>query len=254
MGGVLKVATIGEPPTLDMPMSTATLTYEIMWHVNETLFTYDAGFNRCRCSPSPTPSPTGLRHTITLRKGVKFHNGKEMTAADVVPSFKRWGRSPRSASRCGERREHRGARPVHGRPSLKQPSASLLFGLAEPHGAIYPKESHRGRRRGPAEGVHRHRALPLHRAPARPPHQARPLQGVRGAERAGQRVRRQARGLLRRDPVHPGARHRGAPGRRGDGRVSTTRCSSSRTPTTASSRCPRSTRASSSRAAGRWRC
>ena len=35
MGGVLKVASIGEPPTLDIPMSTATLVYEIMWHVNE---------------------------------------------------------------------------------------------------------------------------------------------------------------------------------------------------------------------------
>ena len=45
MGGVLKVASIGEPPTLDMPMSTATLVYEIMWHVNESLFTYDKGFN-----------------------------------------------------------------------------------------------------------------------------------------------------------------------------------------------------------------
>ena len=30
MGGVLKVASIGEPPTLDIPMSTATLVYEIM--------------------------------------------------------------------------------------------------------------------------------------------------------------------------------------------------------------------------------
>src|SRR5260370_28067143 len=35
MGGVLKVASIGEPPTLDIPMSTATLVYEIMSHVNE---------------------------------------------------------------------------------------------------------------------------------------------------------------------------------------------------------------------------
>jgi len=92
MGGVLKVATIGEPPTLDVPMSTAVITYEIMWHVNETLFTYDASFN-----PVPLLADThavtdgGRRHTITLRKGVKFHNGKEMTSADVVPSLKRWG-------------------------------------------------------------------------------------------------------------------------------------------------------------------
>jgi peptide/nickel transport system substrate-binding protein len=71
MGGVLKVATIGEPPSLDIPMATAVITYEIMWHVNETLFTYDAAFN-----PVPLLADThavtdgGRRHTITLRKGV----------------------------------------------------------------------------------------------------------------------------------------------------------------------------------------
>src|SRR5262249_51915737 len=37
MGGVLKVASIGEPPTLDIQATTTTLTYEIMWHVYEPL-------------------------------------------------------------------------------------------------------------------------------------------------------------------------------------------------------------------------
>ena len=32
----------------------------------------------------------GLTHTITLRKGVKFHNGREMVADDVVASLQRW--------------------------------------------------------------------------------------------------------------------------------------------------------------------
>lgn len=41
MGGVLKVASIGEPPTLDMPMSTAVITYEIMRI--QTLFYEDVG-------------------------------------------------------------------------------------------------------------------------------------------------------------------------------------------------------------------
>jgi hypothetical protein len=40
MGGVLKVASVGEPPTLDIAMSTAVIVYEIMWHVNESLFNY----------------------------------------------------------------------------------------------------------------------------------------------------------------------------------------------------------------------
>ena len=33
-GGTLKVATVGEPPTLDIQKSTTVLTYEIMWHVS----------------------------------------------------------------------------------------------------------------------------------------------------------------------------------------------------------------------------
>src|SRR5207245_8523579 len=45
VGGVLKVATVGEPPTLDIQMSTTVITYEIMWHVFESLFTYDPAFN-----------------------------------------------------------------------------------------------------------------------------------------------------------------------------------------------------------------
>ena len=143
VGGVLKVATIGEPPTLDMPMSTATISYEIMWHANETLFTYDAGFNPIpMLAETHTITDGGRRHTITLRKGVKFHNGKEMTSADVVPSLKRWGQVAslgKSLWANVESLETKDAYTVV--LALKQPSASLLFGLAEPHGAIYPKES-----------------------------------------------------------------------------------------------------------------
>ena len=143
MGGVLKVAAIGEPPTLDIPSSTATLVYEIMWHVNEGLFTYDKGFN-----PTPmlaelhTVSDKGLRHTITLRKGVKFHNGKEMTSADVMPSLRRWGRVASVGRTLWKYVEAVEAKdPYTVVVSMKQPSASLIYGLSEPHAAIYPKES-----------------------------------------------------------------------------------------------------------------
>ncbi|HEV8142095.1 MAG TPA: hypothetical protein VGQ77_04510 [Methylomirabilota bacterium] len=37
-GGVLKVAMIGEPPSLDLHTTTAVITQQIMWHVVETLF------------------------------------------------------------------------------------------------------------------------------------------------------------------------------------------------------------------------
>ena len=142
-GGVLKVATIGEPPTLDIPTSTATIVYEIMWHVHEGLFTYDRAWNPVPLlAESDAASDKGIRHTITLRKGVKFHNGKEMTAADVVPSLQRWGRVATIGKQVWKFVEAVEAKDAYTVViSLKQPTASLLFGLAEPHASIYPKES-----------------------------------------------------------------------------------------------------------------
>ena len=143
MGGVLKVATIGEPPTLDIPMSTAVITYEIMWHVNESLFTYDRAFNPVPLlAESHAVTDRGLRHTITLRKGVRFHNGKEMTSADVVASLKRWGQVASLGKPLWKNVESIDAKdPLTVVLALKQPSASLIFGFSEPAAAIYPRET-----------------------------------------------------------------------------------------------------------------
>ncbi len=138
MGGVLKVASIGEPPTLDIPMSTATLVYEIMWHVNESLFTYDKSFNPVPLlADSWTLTDKGFRYTIVLRRGVKFHNGKEMTSADVVPSLKRWGRVASVGRVLWKFVESVDAKdPYTVVISMKQPSSSLIYGLSEAHAAI----------------------------------------------------------------------------------------------------------------------
>ena len=137
-----KVSSIGEPLRSN-PDGTATLVYEIMWHVNESLFTYDKGFNPVPLlAESHAVTDKGLRHTITLRKGVKFHNGKEMTSADVVPSLRRWGRVASIGRSLWKYVESVDAKdPYTVVISLKQPSASLIYGLSEPHAAVYPKES-----------------------------------------------------------------------------------------------------------------
>ncbi|PHR94713.1 MAG: peptide ABC transporter substrate-binding protein [Blastopirellula sp.] len=90
--GVLRYATVGEPPSLDQQVVTSDLATTIAHHMFEGLYTFNA-------SNSPVPllasgdkiSDDGKTITIALRKGVKFHNGQKMTSADVLASLKRWG-------------------------------------------------------------------------------------------------------------------------------------------------------------------
>jgi peptide/nickel transport system substrate-binding protein len=143
-GGVLKAAMIGEPPSLDLHSTTAVITQQISWHIYETLFTYDSQFNVVPMLAESYAMPEGGRRlTIKLRQGVRFHNGKEMTSADVVASLPRWGRMStpgRLLWKSVEAVEAKG--PYEVVISLKEPSGSLLHGLARPNNgaAIYPKE------------------------------------------------------------------------------------------------------------------
>jgi peptide/nickel transport system substrate-binding protein len=143
MGGVLKAAMIGEPPSLDLHWTTAVITQQITWHVYETLFTYDRNFAPIpMLAESYTVTDGGRRYTITLRKGVKFHNGKEMTPADVVASLNRWGKVSTPGKPLWKNVEAVEAKdPLTVVIHLKEPSGSLLFGLGRPNAgaAIHPK-------------------------------------------------------------------------------------------------------------------
>ena len=91
-GGTLKVALDGEPSFLDMHSTTATLTFEIAMQIFEGLFTLNEGMDVIpMLAQDYSISEDGKRYTINLRKGIKFHNGKEMTAKDVIASLRRWG-------------------------------------------------------------------------------------------------------------------------------------------------------------------
>ena len=143
-GGVFKAAMIGEPPSLDLHWTTAVITQQITWHIYESLFTYDKNYNAVpMLAESHTVTDGGRRYTIKLRQGVKFHNGKEMTSADVVPSLKRWGKMAtpgKAVFKFVEAVEAKG--PYEVLIHMKEPSAALLDGLARPNNAaaIYPKE------------------------------------------------------------------------------------------------------------------
>jgi peptide/nickel transport system substrate-binding protein len=143
-GGVFKAAMIGEPPSLDLHWTTAVITQQITWHIYESLFTYDKNYSPIpMLAESHAVADGGRRYTIKLRQGVKFHNGKEMTSADVVPSLKRWGKMAtpgKAVFKSVEAVEAKG--PYEVLIHMKEPSAALLDGLARPNNAaaIYPKE------------------------------------------------------------------------------------------------------------------
>jgi peptide/nickel transport system substrate-binding protein len=89
---VLNIALNGEPSNLDIAMNTDDLASEVTYgSVFEQLVALD-GENEvvCELAESYTISDDATVYTYTLRQGVKFHNGEEMTAEDVVASMNRW--------------------------------------------------------------------------------------------------------------------------------------------------------------------
>jgi peptide/nickel transport system substrate-binding protein len=91
-GGTLQVALTGDPPNLDLTQTTDSNVMLVTAHIHETLFTWDAEYR-----PAPLlaaaheVSEDGLLHRLELRRGVRFHTGVEMLAADVIASIERWG-------------------------------------------------------------------------------------------------------------------------------------------------------------------
>lgn len=90
--GILTVATIGEPPTLDAMQTPTDIVLTIGQHIFETLFTYDAAWRSVPllAAAMPEVSEDGLTVRIPLREGVKFHDGSDFDSADVVASLERW--------------------------------------------------------------------------------------------------------------------------------------------------------------------
>lgn len=102
-GGQLRIAYSAQPPSLDLHVSTAAATTEIIGPVFEQLITVDSNYEiKPMLAESYEVSDDGLTITFHLRQGVLFHNGKEMKAEDVVASMNRWKDLPGGRGQFGD--------------------------------------------------------------------------------------------------------------------------------------------------------
>src|SRR5262245_5856312 len=144
-GGVLRVGILGEPPTLDAHWSTTALVETLTNQIYEGLYTLDQD-NRplpMLAEGMPVVSRDGLVYTFKLRQGVKFHNGKELGAEDVVASLKRWGQQANQGKvlfkQVGDVRAV-DRYTVELKLTERSPIAVLALAIPNNFAAIYPKE------------------------------------------------------------------------------------------------------------------
>ena len=79
--------------SLDQMASSTISTRNIAMNMFETLMTRDENFSpMLELADSMVEAPDHMSYTFKLRQGIRFHNGKPMSSADVVTSFARYAK------------------------------------------------------------------------------------------------------------------------------------------------------------------
>ncbi len=141
-GGSLKFAIFGEAPSLDPMFTTATITKNLASLMFEGLLSPDMQLRpQPDLAESYEMSRDGKTATFRLRKGVTFHNGKEMTSADIVASLRRFTSFANRGKVIAGRLDDIKARDKHTVVmTFKQPTGRLPLFLASFEGIMMPEE------------------------------------------------------------------------------------------------------------------
>jgi peptide/nickel transport system substrate-binding protein len=147
-GGILQIALAADPPSLDAHQETTFAVAQPMGGVYNNLIVFDP-HNYPQIigdlAKSWTVSDDRLTYTITLHQGVKFHDGSELTSADVKAS---WDKIvfPAEGVISPRRGNYQMVKSIEAPDRstvvfrLHHPSPTFLMSLANPYNFIYAKK------------------------------------------------------------------------------------------------------------------
>jgi peptide/nickel transport system substrate-binding protein len=140
-GGDVVLALAQAPPTLDAQITSAQAARNVTLHIFETLYARDENARPVpELAEGVTISSDGLTYVFPIRKGVKFHNGKDLDSADVVASLERYHKIGASPALVSAIDTVQATGPHEVTVKLKQVQATFLENLSSPRApiAIYP--------------------------------------------------------------------------------------------------------------------
>lgn len=137
VGGALKVALASDAYGLDIQLQPDYENRLALMNVIEQLVTLDGGVNVSPALAASWDIKDAKVYTFHLRHGVKFHNGREMTAEDVIYSLQRFKDKGYRKSDFAGIDTMEAPDPYTVRITLKAPDGTFLFSLANPVGTVW---------------------------------------------------------------------------------------------------------------------
>lgn len=131
----------GAGDSLDVTKATSFISYGVALNLFDSLVIMSQGENRLQLADSITPNEDATEWTVVIRDGVRFHDGTEVTADDVLASLKYLATAPNYGSVFADL-DLAGARSDGDRTvvlPLSKPRADLIESVLAQMSIVFPE-------------------------------------------------------------------------------------------------------------------